>query len=73
MRVGDLARSVDEDVMHAYPLYSELARHPPDPERAPFACALTAELAGSDRVPLMQEFGLCTAAPARWLEAGCRS
>ena len=29
----------------------------------PFSCALTAGLAGSGRATLMQEFGLCTAAP----------
>jgi endo-1,4-beta-mannosidase len=63
MRVDDLAAVADEDVMHAYPLYSDVARSFLDPELVPFACALTANLAGSGRRPLMQEFGLCTAAP----------
>ena len=49
--------------MHAYPLYSDVARGFLDPELVPFSCALTAELAGSGRRTLMQEFGLCTAPP----------
>ncbi len=67
MRVDDLARVADEDVMHAYPLYYDGARSFLDPELVPFSCALTSELAGSGRATLMQEFGLCTAAPG---EAG---
>lgn len=63
MRVDDLATLMDEDVMHAYPLYSDVARGFLDPELVPFSCALTAELAGSGRRTLMQEFGLCTAPP----------
>ena len=63
MRVDDLAAICDEDVMHAYPLYSEAARSFLDPELVPFSCALTAGLAGSGRPTLMQEFGVCTAAP----------
>jgi endo-1,4-beta-mannosidase len=63
MRIDDLARVVDEDVMHAYPLYSDAARSFLDPELVPFSCALTADLGGRGRAPLMQEFGLCTAAP----------
>ena len=63
MRVDDLASIVDEDVMHAYPLYSKFARSFLDPEIVPFACALTASLSGAGRRALMQEFGLCTAPP----------
>jgi endo-1,4-beta-mannosidase len=63
MRVDDLASIADEDVMHAYPLYSEFARSFLDPELVPFSCALTAGLSGAGRRPLMQEFGLCTAPP----------
>jgi endo-1,4-beta-mannosidase len=62
MRVDDLAAVADEDVMHAYPLYSDVARSFLDPELVPFSCALTANLAGTGRRTLMQEFGLCTAA-----------
>jgi endo-1,4-beta-mannosidase len=65
MRVDDIAAVADEDVMHAYPLYSDVARGFLDPELVPFSCVLTAELAGSGRRPLMQEFGLCTAPAGR--------
>ncbi|HEY5956039.1 MAG TPA: hypothetical protein VIV60_05775 [Polyangiaceae bacterium] len=61
MRIDDLAAIVDEDCMHAYPLYCKFARGFLDPELVPFACALTAELAATGRAPLMHEFGLCTA------------
>ena len=63
LRIDDMAEVADEDCMHAYPLYSDLARSFLDPELVPFSCALTADLAGSGRAPLMQEFGLCTAPP----------
>jgi endo-1,4-beta-mannosidase len=63
MRIDDLAAVVDEDVMHAYPLYSDFARSFLDPELVPFSCALTAGLAGAARPTLMQEFGMCTAPP----------
>lgn len=62
IRVDDIASVADEDVMHAYPLYSKTARSFLDPELVPFCCALTAGLTGSGRPTLMQEFGLCTAA-----------
>jgi endo-1,4-beta-mannosidase len=61
MRVDDLASIVDEDVMHAYPLYSDFARSFLDPELVPFSCALTAGLSGAGRPTFMQEFGMCTA------------
>jgi endo-1,4-beta-mannosidase len=63
MRVDDLAEVADEDVMHAYPLYSDVARSFLDPELVPFSCALTSGLSGKNRPTLMQEFGLCTAPP----------
>lgn len=62
LRIDDLA-ALDEDVMHAYPLYCATARSFLDPELVPFSCALTAGLADSGRRVLMQEFGLCTAPP----------
>lgn len=65
MRVDDLAGIADEDVMHAYPLYSDVARSFLDPELVPFSCALTAGLSGMGRRTLMQEFGLCTAPPGK--------
>ena len=63
IRVDDIGEIADEDVMHAYPLYYPGSRSFLDPELVPFACALTAELSGRGRRPLMQEFGLCTAPP----------
>lgn len=61
LRVDDIGAAADEDVMHAYPLYHDGARSFLDPELVPFSCALTADLSGKQRAPLMQEFGLCTA------------
>ena len=64
MRVDDLAAVADEDVMHAYPLYCDVARSFLDPELVPFSCALTAGARRDAAArPLMQEFGLCTAPP----------
>jgi endo-1,4-beta-mannosidase len=63
LRIDDLASLVDEDCMHAYPLYCDVARGFLDPELVPFACALTSELAGAGRPTLMHEFGICTAPP----------
>ena len=65
MRVDDLGAIADEDMMHAYPLYCQTARSFLDPELVPFSCALTSGLSGRGRPTLMQEFGLCTAGPAR--------
>ncbi len=61
LRIDDIASIVDEDCMHAYPLYCDVARSFLDPELVPFSCALTAELAATGRAPLMHEFGICTA------------
>ena len=61
MRVDDIGGVADEDMMHAYPLYSDVARSFLDPELVPFSCVLTAGLAGTGRPSLMQEFGLCSA------------
>lgn len=62
LRLDDLASIVDEDCMHAYPLYCDVARSFLDPELVPFSCALTAALSGRGRATLMHEFGICTAA-----------
>ena len=61
LRIDDLAGVVDEDCMHAYPLYCDVARGFLDPELVPFSCALTRELADQNRPTLMHEFGICTA------------
>jgi endo-1,4-beta-mannosidase len=65
LRIDDLASVVDEDCMHAYPLYCDAARSFLDPELVPFACALTAQLSGTGRPTLMHEFGICTAPPGQ--------
>jgi beta-galactosidase len=61
MRLDDLGAALDDDCMHAYPLYCDVAKGFLDPELVPFASALTAELSGSGRAPFMHEFGICTA------------
>jgi endo-1,4-beta-mannosidase len=61
LRIDDLAGVVDEDCMHAYPLYCDVARGFLDPELVPFSCALTRDLADQNRPALMHEFGICTA------------
>ena len=64
LRIDDLASELDDDCMHAYPLYCDAAKGFLDPELVPFACALTADLSASGRAPLMHEFGICTAGPS---------
>lgn len=59
LRVDSVFRHADLAVMHAYPMYSTIARHPLDPEFVPFTCALTRALSG--KPVLMEEFGGCTA------------
>ncbi|MEW6242175.1 MAG: cellulase family glycosylhydrolase [Chloroflexota bacterium] len=61
LRVDQVFGETDAAVMHAYPMYSPVARHPLDPDFVPFTCALTASLCG--RPVLMEEFGGCTAPP----------
>ena len=47
MRLDDLASVLDEDCMHAYPLYCDVARSFLVSQFVPFACALTAEWPGA--------------------------
>jgi endo-1,4-beta-mannosidase len=63
LRVDQVYAETDVAVMHAYPMYTPLARHPLDPDYVPFTCALTAALCG--KPVLMEEFGGCTAPPGR--------
>ncbi len=58
LRVHEVFAETDVAVMHAYPMYTEWARGPLDPEHVPFMTALTAHLAG--KPALMEEFGGCT-------------
>jgi endo-1,4-beta-mannosidase len=61
LTVPALAPSFDFLSMHSYPIYSDAACGPLDPDFVPFMTLLTARL-GSEPC-LMQEFGLCTAPP----------
>jgi len=56
IRISSIAAPWDEVMMHGYPLYSEAARAPDDPEWVPFVSATAARFAGK-RVNA-QEFGL---------------
>lgn len=61
LRVNDVFAAADFGIMHAYPMYLSMARHPLDPDLVPFSCALTRALSG--KPVLMEEWGGCTAAP----------
>ncbi len=54
-RVHEIFAETDVAVMHAYPMYTEWARGPLDPDHVPFMTALTAHFAG--KPALMEEFG----------------
>ncbi len=56
IRPSSIARPWDVVAMHGYPLYTQLARRPDDPEWVPFVCATVARFA--NRPVLAQEFGL---------------
>lgn len=60
-RVDQVFNETDLAVIHAYPMYLSWARQPLDPDVVPFACALTAALAG--KPVLMEEFGGPTLPP----------
>jgi len=61
LRVHDVYAETDVAVMHAYPMYSSVARAPLDPDFVPFSCVLTSALCG--RPVLMEEFGGPTMPP----------
>jgi endo-1,4-beta-mannosidase len=58
LRVDQVFSHTDIAVMHAYPMYSDIARNPLDPDFVPFTCALVSALCG--KPVLMEEFGGCT-------------
>lgn len=76
LRVDKVYANTDIAVMHSYPMYSEWAHKPLDPDYVPFTCAITAALAG--KPVLMEEFGGCTALPGeasyimKWTETNGR-
>lgn len=57
LRIHDVAAETDVSVMHGYSMFSPVARDKLDSDYVPFACALTAALAG--RPVLFEEFGIC--------------
>src|SRR5690606_1804024 len=59
LRVHEVFAETDFAVMHAYPMYLDMARDPLDVDLVPFTCALTRALSG--RSVLMEEWGGCTA------------
>lgn len=63
LRIHDVFAETDVAVMHSYPMYTPLARHPLDPDYVPFTCALVSALCG--KPTLMEEWGGCTAAPGQ--------
>jgi endo-1,4-beta-mannosidase len=63
LRVDEVFAETDVAVMHSYPMYTEWARDPLDPDLAPFTCALVEALCG--KPVLMEEWGGCTTAPGK--------
>lgn len=61
LRVDEVFAETDVAVMHSYPMYTEWARGPLDPDLAPYSCALAQALCG--KPVLMEEWGGCTTAP----------
>lgn len=61
LRIEQAFDVTDVAVMHSYPMYIPVARHPLDPDFVPYTCALTTALCG--KPTLMEEFGGCTAQP----------
>lgn len=61
LRVNDVFAETDIAVMHTYPMYTEWARSPLDPDLAPFSCVVVEALCG--KPVLMEEWGGCTTGP----------
>ena len=61
LHIDRVFAETDFGVMHSYPMYVPIARHPLDPDFVPFTCAVTAALCG--KPVLMEEFGGCTVGP----------
>jgi len=57
-RVDEVFAHTDIAVMHAYPMYSDIAEGPLDYNYVPFTCALASALCG--KPVMMEEFGGCT-------------
>ncbi len=63
LRVDQCFAETDRAVMHAYSIYSDVARQPLDPDFPAYNVALTAALCG--KPVLLEEFGSCTAPPGQ--------
>ncbi len=61
--VSEQYAETDVAVMHSYPMYTDWARQPLDPDFVPYTCAITADMCG--KPVLMEEFGGCTAPPGK--------
>jgi len=61
LRIDHLYQALDVAVMHSYPMYIPIARHPLDSDWVPFTCALVTAMSG--KPTLMEEWGGCTAPP----------
>jgi endo-1,4-beta-mannosidase len=61
LRVDEVFAETDVAVMHAYPMYTDWARGPLDPDLVPYSCAVVEALTG--KPVLMEEWGGCTTAP----------
>ena len=61
LRVHEVFAETDIAVMHSYPMYTDWARGPLDPDLVPYSCAVVEALCG--KPVLMEEWGGCTAAP----------
>jgi len=76
LRIDKVYANTDVAVMHSYPMYTDWAREPLDPDFVPFTCAVTSALSG--KPVLMEEFGGCTAQPGepshimKWIETNGR-
>lgn len=74
LRIDRIFGIADVATTHPYPMYTDWADGPLDPDLAPFSCAMTASLSG--RPVLVEEFGACTAPPGEssqvltWTAAG---
>jgi len=74
LRIDRIFETADLATAHPYPLYTDWANGPLDPDFAPFCSAVTASLAG--RPVLVEEFGACTTSPGQpsrvrtWMAAG---
>ena len=61
LRVNEVFAETDMAVMHTYPMYTDWAGSPLDPDVVPYTCAMRTALCG--KPVLMEECGGCTTPP----------